>query len=106
MHLPYRAGMWLESAPLCLFREPFLVCGFFQEACLEACGSHVRSQFAEPSSLLGITPLHLSFRVGLTVLCRRGGMQGRCIQGLKFAVNSSGREESDMSEEFAATFSG
>ena len=63
MHLPYRAGMWLESAPLCLFREPFLVSGFFQEACLEACGSNVRSQIAEPSSFLGITPQHLFVQV-------------------------------------------
>ena len=51
--------MWLESAPLCLFREPFLVCGFFQEAGLEARGGHVRSQIAEPSSFLDITPQHL-----------------------------------------------
>jgi hypothetical protein len=58
MHLPYRAGMWLESAPLCLFREPFLVC-VFQETCLEACGGHVRSQIAEPSSFLDITPQNL-----------------------------------------------
>ena len=59
MHLPYRAGVWLEHAPLCLFREPFLVCGFFQEAGLEACGGHVRSQIAEPSSFVNITPQHL-----------------------------------------------
>src|SRR5438477_1027071 len=35
----------------------------FQEACLEACGSHVRSQIAEPSSFLGITPQHLFVQV-------------------------------------------